>query len=247
MMDRSVKKQAQYVVLSVVFLATGVFGSVIFVTLSIFSNYHINHNEIDIQTKKINVIRGNFLSLALKVRAQEKQKEIEIELAHKEYLDEVHGISGTRMTGVGEVAASKKEKIRFLEYEKRSMGVIEEQYYAMLMLQTDKYNALKSKHFGVQLFLSSTLGFLLAIAMLSIKKLYSVDWSTWSIYLNCYLPDEVIGELWALRKQLIDNQKTIPQIQNILFCKILESIWAFHVQIRIDNLSLPAKKQRTDD
>jgi hypothetical protein len=83
----------------------------------------------------------------------------------------------------------------------------------------------------------------LLFCSLQIHDLYPISWSG-------YLPfsEEVIANLIALEYRR--QQQNIPRWKiycELIFCEILPLFWAVHIQIRLQNLSLPANKKRNID
>lgn len=70
---------------------------------------------------------------------------------------------------------------------------------------------------------------------------------SWSGYFKYYFPEEVLAELAALEKKLTKEKKSTYLIRCLLLLQILTLIWAFGVQIKIDNLWLPNRDRRIDD
>lgn len=60
-------------------------------------------------------------------------------------------------------------------------------------------------------------------------------------------PEEVVAELNCLRERLTYENKSVLQIRCILFYEVLRLIWAFYIQIKIENLWLPPIDQKIDD
>jgi hypothetical protein len=67
---------------------------------------------------------------------------------------------------------------------------------------------------------------------------------TWKDHITCYFPEEVVSELSALRGELTQTKKSTLLIETTLLYVIFTLIWAFYIQINIDNLWLPSKDQR---
>jgi hypothetical protein len=63
-------------------------------------------------------------------------------------------------------------------------------------------------------------------------------------YLGCYFPEEAVGELIALRRELTHTKKSRIVIEITLLYVVFTLIWAFYIQINIENLWLPSKDQR---
>lgn len=243
MMDRVGRKKAHFVVLSIVFLTTGIFGSVVFVVSSIFYNHQINNSEIGNQITQLNKISSDLTSLS-------REQEIVKKMTHalEEYFDEeIEGRESISATGIGIVANTIDKRLRDLKNRGIDISLRISETSHSLELLTNTHNKLQSDHFLKQSILSFILGSFSTIAILFFRRFQYIPWPTWSVYLIHYLPEEVIGELGAFHKLLSDDQKSTVNIRSILFFKILESIWAFHVQIKLDNLSLPSKNRRIDD
>lgn len=65
---------------------------------------------------------------------------------------------------------------------------------------------------------------------------------------HLFLPEETIAELIALKNRR--QKQNIPQWKiycEIVLCEILPLLWAIHIQIRLQNLSLPPSKKRNID
>jgi hypothetical protein len=248
MMDRSTKKKVHFIVVSLALLSIGIFGSAIYVTSTIFSINQSKQNVDTVLTSKY-LERHQLIIKKRNLSLRQRVNKVEILKLHGSYKSEIEGRSYNK-SGYGLIARFKSKMVVNSGFSGSSIDLNLVRITEEIDLKQSEYLDLKKKqseHVIKQWFLSGMLLFLLTTTLLSFKRLNYVKWPAWSTYLNCYLPDEVIGELWALHKQLTDSQKTIPQIRNKIFRHVLESIWAFHVQIRIDNLSLPAGKRRTDD
>jgi hypothetical protein len=62
------------------------------------------------------------------------------------------------------------------------------------------------------------------------------------------LPEETIAELIALKRRLQTQNKPRWKIYcELIFWEILPLFWAQHIQIRLQNLSLPPSKKRNTD
>jgi PBS lyase HEAT-like repeat len=83
--------------------------------------------------------------------------------------------------------------------------------------------------------------FLFLLTLLSLKELQRIVWKD---HLTCYFPEEVVSELSALRGELTQTKKSILLVETTLLYVIFTLIWAFYIQINIENLSLPSKDQR---
>ena len=57
--------------------------------------------------------------------------------------------------------------------------------------------------------------------------------------LICFLPEECIAELEALRQQLKSEHHSIWLIRRIMFWTFLNLLWALYFQINIENLLFP--------
>jgi hypothetical protein len=82
---------------------------------------------------------------------------------------------------------------------------------------------------------------LFLLTLFSFQQLYRIGWQE---YIVCYFPEEVVGELIALRRELTKAEKSTLFIETKLLHEVLTLIWAFYIQINIENLSLPSKDQR---
>jgi hypothetical protein len=82
---------------------------------------------------------------------------------------------------------------------------------------------------------------LLMLTLFSFRELQKIIWQD---HLICYFPEEVVGELTALRHELIQAKKSTLLVEITLIHVIFTLIWAFYIQINIDNLWLPSKDQR---
>jgi HEAT repeats len=83
--------------------------------------------------------------------------------------------------------------------------------------------------------------FSLLLTLFCLQELQRIAWKN---HLICYFPDEVVGELIALRRELTKAEKSTLFIETKLFHEVLTLIWAFYIQINIENLWLPSKDQR---
>jgi hypothetical protein len=68
-----------------------------------------------------------------------------------------------------------------------------------------------------------------------------------SSYLKHYFPEEVVAEVIALHKRLIDNRKPGWLIRIKILHQLIALIWAFYFQIKIDNLRSRFNNQNIDD
>jgi HEAT repeats len=83
--------------------------------------------------------------------------------------------------------------------------------------------------------------FLLLLTLLCLKEMQRIAWKD---HLTCYFPEETVGELIALRHELTQAKKPTVLVEAKLLYVIFTLIWAFYIQINIDNLWLPSKDQR---
>jgi HEAT repeat protein len=83
--------------------------------------------------------------------------------------------------------------------------------------------------------------FLLLLTLFSLRQLHRISWQG---HLICYFPREVVGELIAFRGELTQAKKPTILIETTLLYVVFTLIWAFYIQINIDNLWLPSKDQR---
>jgi HEAT repeat protein len=83
--------------------------------------------------------------------------------------------------------------------------------------------------------------FLFVLTLFSLRELQRIVWQD---HLICYFPEEVVGELIVLRRELTQAKKSKLLIETTLLYVIFTLIWAFYIQINIDNLWLPSKDQR---
>jgi HEAT repeat len=83
--------------------------------------------------------------------------------------------------------------------------------------------------------------FLLLLTLFCLKELQRI---TWKDHITCYFPEEVVSELSALRGELTQTKKSTLLVETTLLYVIFTLIWAFYIQINIDNLWLPSKDQR---
>ncbi len=83
--------------------------------------------------------------------------------------------------------------------------------------------------------------FLLMLTLFSLRELQRILWKD---YLICYLPEEAVGEMIAFRRKLTQAKKSKLLIETKLLYEIFTLIWAFYIQINIENLWLPSKDQR---
>jgi hypothetical protein len=56
------------------------------------------------------------------------------------------------------------------------------------------------------------------------------------------LPEECVVELEAFHQQIKFEKRSAWVIRMIMLWTVLELLWAFHVQINVENLSLPKSK-----
>ncbi len=82
---------------------------------------------------------------------------------------------------------------------------------------------------------------LLLLTFFSLQQLQRIGWRG---HLICYFPDEVVSELIAFRRELTETNKSPLSIETRLLYVVFTLIWAFYIQINIDNLWLPSKDQR---
>jgi hypothetical protein len=82
---------------------------------------------------------------------------------------------------------------------------------------------------------------LLMLTLFSFRELQKIIWQD---HLICYFPEEVVGELTALRHELTQANKSPLLVEITLLHVIFTLIWAVYIQINIDNLWLPSKDQR---
>ncbi|MBD2168654.1 hypothetical protein H6G04_30200 [Calothrix membranacea FACHB-236] len=59
------------------------------------------------------------------------------------------------------------------------------------------------------------------------------------------LPEECITELEALHQQMKSEERSIWVIRTIMLWSVLELLWAFHIQINVENFWLPKSKGHT--
>jgi HEAT repeat protein len=90
-------------------------------------------------------------------------------------------------------------------------------------------------------FALSAFSFLFLLTLFCLKELQRIVWED---YLICYFPEEVVSELSALRSELTQAKKSTLLVETTLLYVIFTLIWAFYIQINIDNLWLPSKDQR---
>jgi hypothetical protein len=76
---------------------------------------------------------------------------------------------------------------------------------------------------------------------------YRVQGITWAGYMNCCFPEEVVAELLALCEGLTQAKKSPWLIRIILLYQVCTLIWAFYIQINLENLSLPPGHRGTDN
>jgi hypothetical protein len=70
---------------------------------------------------------------------------------------------------------------------------------------------------------------------------------TFSSYLKYYFPEEVVAEVIALHKRLVDDKKPGWLIRVKILRQLTTLIWAFYFQIKIDNLRSHFNNQNIDD
>jgi hypothetical protein len=85
---------------------------------------------------------------------------------------------------------------------------------------------------------------LLSLFLLTLFSLKELQKILWKDHLTCYFPEEIVGELIALRQELTQAKKSRIIIETTLLYVVFTLIWAFYIQINIDNLWLPSKDQR---
>jgi PBS lyase HEAT-like repeat len=83
--------------------------------------------------------------------------------------------------------------------------------------------------------------FLLVLTLFALRELQRILWKD---HLTCYFPEEVVGELIVLRQELTQAKKYRIIIETTLLYVVFTLIWAFYIQINLDNLWLPSKDQR---
>ncbi len=77
-------------------------------------------------------------------------------------------------------------------------------------------------------------------------KRYQEITGQWKYFVR-YLPEEVVAEVIALHKRLIDDKKPGWLIRVKILCQLTALIWAFYFQIKIDNLRSHFNNQNIDD
>ena len=65
-------------------------------------------------------------------------------------------------------------------------------------------------------------------------------------FLTNTFPEEAVAEFYALYRQLIYESKSKWFIYRTLSCKILSLMWAFYIEIKIDDLMSPPIDQKID-
>jgi HEAT repeat protein len=93
------------------------------------------------------------------------------------------------------------------------------------------------------IFTVSTLAVSLFLFLLTLFCLRQLQRIAWKDHLVCYFPEEVVGELIALRHELTKEKQSILLVETTLLYVVFTLFWAFYVQINIDNLWLPSKDQ----
>lgn len=83
--------------------------------------------------------------------------------------------------------------------------------------------------------------FLLVLTLFALRELQIILWKD---HMICYFSEEVVGELIALRRELTQAKKPRILIEITLLYVVLTLIWAFYIQINIENLWSPSKNQR---
>lgn len=84
---------------------------------------------------------------------------------------------------------------------------------------------------------------ILIIMLPSLLKMQNQTSLSFAGQLICFLPEEYIAELEALSEQLKSNNCPTWVIQTITFKCFLELMFAFYIQIKIDNFRLPSKRK----
>jgi hypothetical protein len=87
----------------------------------------------------------------------------------------------------------------------------------------------------------------ISFLLLMLQQLRRFQGIAWSGYWICYFPEEVVQDLADLSDRLAQEGKTPRQIRTRIYAEILTLIWAFYIQINIENLWLPKGDRRIDD
>ena len=66
-------------------------------------------------------------------------------------------------------------------------------------------------------------------------------------FLTGNFPEEAVADFYALYQRMIHENKSKWLIYGTLFYKILGLIWAFYIEIKIDNLRSPPINQKVDE
>lgn len=141
--------------------------------------------------------------------------------------------------------------VRKLEYESaldgggsfRVLGfklIKQQEYERILKLQHSRDEVQSKLMLEFFLLLALASGFIRMLVLL-LERQNQVSLSLTG-QLICFLPEECIGELEALHQQMKSEQRSIWLIRMIILGNFLELLWAFYVQIKIDNLRLPQNK-----
>jgi hypothetical protein len=93
--------------------------------------------------------------------------------------------------------------------------------------------------------LGVSLGIFLLLPLI-MRSFQQVNLITFSDYLTCYFPEEIVAELTALRARLTDDKKSTWLIRFILFYQIITLVWGIYIQIKIDNLISLARDRKID-
>jgi hypothetical protein len=116
-----------------------------------------------------------------------------------------------------------------------------EKLHLDIAIRSELYRKTREDWWRLTIFASITSLYLLLLALFSLRQLQKVIWKD---YLICYFPDEVVGELIAFRRELTEANKSTLSIETRLLYVVFTLIWAFYIQINIENLWLPSKDQR---
>jgi HEAT repeat protein len=105
----------------------------------------------------------------------------------------------------------------------------------------NQLRSIRDQQWILTISLSATSSFLSFLTLFCLRQVLRIGWNG---HLICYFPEEVVGELIAFRHELIQEKKPMILIETTLLCVVFTLIWAFYIQINIENLWLPSKDQR---
>ena len=94
--------------------------------------------------------------------------------------------------------------------------------------------------------LSISLAFL-GLILFSLSRLKGAYRFSWDTQMSIFIPEEYTVEVSKLRQRMHRNNISTRKINLRITEEYLRLFWAFHIQIRIENLFLPSSSHRTDD